>query len=77
MVSQLAGLGLGIASLLRIRRASRLGLELRGRGWALAGILTSGFALLSWIAVCALLLTVKGSLSHSREALTTITPTGH
>ena len=47
--SQLAGLGLGIAGLVRIRRARRRGIHLRGTGWAITGIASSGFALMCWV----------------------------
>ena len=76
VVSQVMGLGLGIASLVRIRRARRCGLNLGGRGWALAGIVSSGFVLLSGIAVLALLCAAGSSLLHSPDALGAIGPGG-
>ena len=76
VISQVAGLGLGIASLIRIRRAERCGVHLRGRGWALAGIASSGFALLSWIAVVVLFLMVRATFHDVVQALPTVTPIG-
>ena len=73
VLSQVAGLVLGIAGLVRIRRARQRGIRLRGKLWALAGIFSSGFALLSWIAVLAMLIAVRMSFAHIAGAL----PTGH
>ena len=69
VVSQVVGLVLGVVSLVRIGRARRRGVALRGVGWAWAGIVSSGFVMLSWIAVLGLLLAVKASLLHTVNAL--------
>ena len=58
VLAQVLGLGLGIASLVRIRRARRCGVHLRGRGWAWAGIASSGLLLLCWIVSIAALVAV-------------------
>jgi hypothetical protein len=72
VLCQIAGLGLGIASLVRIRRARRDGSVLRGRGLAWVGIATSALALVSWIAVATMLAAVGNSLSDTTEALQVI-----
>ncbi len=77
VLSQVAGLLLGIASLIRIRRARRCGVRLRGKPWALAGIVSSGFVLLSWIAVLAMLIAARISLLHTAGALRALFPPGH
>ena len=76
VVSQVMGLALGVASLVRIRRARRCGLNLGGRGWALAGIVSSGFVLLSWIAVLGLLCAAGSALAQTADALGGIAPAG-
>jgi hypothetical protein len=76
VLSQVLGLALGIAGLVRIRRARRGGVWLRGTGWAWTGIACSGFLLLSWIAVLAALSLVQSSLSHTTDALHVIAPAG-
>jgi hypothetical protein len=69
IVSQVMGLAFGIASLVRIRRGRRRGVALRGRGWALAGILSSLFVLLCWIVVIAVFATVGSLFSGTDDAL--------
>ncbi|UCG15357.1 MAG: DUF4190 domain-containing protein [Phycisphaerales bacterium] len=69
VVSQVAGLALGITSLVRIRRARRCGVDLRGRGWALAGIFSSGFVLLCWVAVIAAFIVVGSLFARSADTL--------
>ena len=77
VISQVIGLGLGIASLVRIRCARRAGAQLLGKGWALTGILTSGFALLGWVAMIGALMLVSSTLwqaTNSLDALTQMPP---
>ena len=69
VVCQALGLALGIASLVRIRRARRAGIALGGWGWALVGIVASGLTLVSWMAAGAALSAVGGSLSNTDDAL--------
>ncbi len=69
VLSQVAGLGLGVLSLRRIRRARRAGVGLRGTGWAVAGIGLSGFALLGWIATFAVLAWAGGLFAATAAAL--------
>ena len=69
VVCQVLGLGLGIASLVRIRRARRAGIALGGWGWALVGIFSSTLALVSWAAATMMLSKVGSSLSNSTDAL--------
>jgi hypothetical protein len=74
VLSQIAGLALGIASLLRIRRARRAGVPLRGGLWAWMGIGSSGFALLCWLAVFAAFIAIGSSFAHTAGALDHIMP---
>jgi len=50
-ITQLAGLGCGILSLVRIHRARRRGMPVRGIGWAITGIASSSFVLICWLGV--------------------------
>ena len=74
VLSQGAGLALGIASLVRISRARRCGIAVGGRGWALTGIISSAFMLLSWIAVFGFLCAAGASLASTTDALQAISP---
>lgn len=49
VLSQIAGLTLGVLALRRIRRAQQAGLAMAGRGWAITGIVSSGVGLLIWL----------------------------
>ena len=69
IISQVMGLGLGIASIVRIRRARRAGIKLAGKAWALTGIITSGFALFGWIALFAIMAVIGTSMSGSADSL--------
>ena len=69
IISQVMGLGLGIASIVRIRRARRAGIERAGTGWALTGIITSGFALLGWIALFSIMAVIGTSMAGSADSL--------
>lgn len=69
VLSQLLGLTLGIVSLMRLRRAKRAGTPLAGKGWAIAGIATSGFALLGWLGFAAALAGLGSSVLGSSDAL--------
>jgi len=66
--SQIVGLVLGIVSLLRIRRARRAGVAVRGKWWAAAGIASSGFALVLWLGIMATYAAVGSSLTHTSQA---------
>ena len=66
--SQLVGLVLGVISLLRIRRARRAGVVVGGTGWAAAGIVSSGFALLLWLGIMAAYVAVGSSLTYTTNA---------
>jgi hypothetical protein len=77
VVFQVVGLALGVASLVRMRRARRRGLEVPGRGWAWVGIISSGFVLLSWVSVLGMLLAAGSSMAHSVDALNAIAPPGN
>jgi hypothetical protein len=67
--SQLIGLALGVWALFRIRRARRTGLNVRGRGWATAGIAGNGFVLLGWIALFGTFAALKGTLADTTQKL--------
>lgn len=54
-VSQIAGVVLGIIGLVRIRRGRRLGIDRRGTGWAIVGLVSSGFMLLCWLVIVGVL----------------------
>ena len=75
VLSQLVGLTLGVVSLVRLRRAKRNGLDLAGKGWAMAGIVTSGVALIGWIGFVATLTRVGSSLLGSTDALNSLLAT--
>ena len=67
--TQVIGLATGIAGLVRIRRARRRGVALRGTGFAIAGIFSSGAVLLGWVAAAVALSLVGHSLSGSTANL--------
>ena len=69
VISQVLGLWFGAVGLLRIRRARRLGLNPRGSGWAWTGLISSGIALLGWIALPALLANLGQSFTHTTQSL--------
>ncbi len=69
VLSQLIGLSLGIASLVRLRRAERAGVRLAGRGWAITGIVSSGFALIGWIGFALALASLGSSMLDAAGTL--------
>ena len=69
IVSQIIGLVLGLVSLRRIRRARRHGVLLPGTGWAVTGLISSGFTLLGWLGFFALMALLAGTFSHSADSL--------
>ncbi len=69
IISQVIGLGLGVVSLGRIRRAKRQGVELGGMRWAVAGIVSSGFMLLCWIGIFVAMALLTSSFAGSAESL--------
>ena len=69
VVSQVLGIGLGVAGLVRIHRARRAGLPRRGRLWAWLGIGSSTFALLAWIAVLAAFAVIGHAFGQAGNAL--------
>ena len=75
LVTQIAGLGLGFASLARIRRARRGGIHLTGKGWAITGIVSSICGLLGWIGLGLAMTAVSTSLGNSTAALSTVLET--
>ena len=77
IVSQVIGLLLGIISLRRIRRARRQGVLLPGTGWAVTGLVSSGFTLLGWLAFFALMAVLATTFANSTDSLNSLltTPT--
>ncbi len=69
VVSQLAAIVLGFMSLRRIKLASRHGVMVPGRGWAMTGIIGGVVSLAGWIAMAGFLALVGSSLSQSTETL--------
>ena len=67
--SQVLGLILGIWALFRIRRARQASQNVRGRGWATAGIIGNGFTLLGWIALFGMFAALKGTLGDTTQKL--------
>lgn len=72
LITQVAGLGLGFASLSRIRRARRRGVQLGGKGWAITGIVTSICGLLGWISLGLAMTALSASLGNSTDAMSTV-----
>ena len=69
VVSQIIGLACGVIGLCRIRRARRRGVRVDGARWAVAGIISSGLALLGWIGMFAFLYLLRDNLSDSVGSL--------
>jgi len=69
VVSQIAGLVLGIIAVRRIRRARRAGLAVAGMGWAATGIASSVCVLLGWVFVVAVLGVAAYFFSNTATAL--------
>jgi len=62
--SQIAGIALGIAGLVRLRRAKRSGVEKKGLMWAVIGLVSSGLMLLCWLMILGTLLAVGNIFRH-------------
>ncbi len=69
IVSQVAGLTLGIMALIKIGRARSAGVQRGGTRWAVAGIVSSGFTLACWVAFFFAVSFVGSSLSDISEPL--------
>lgn len=69
IISQIIGLFLGLWALVRIRRARRAGREVRGSGWAAAGITGNGLVLLGWIALFGAFAVLKTNLNETTSKL--------
>jgi hypothetical protein len=68
-VTQVIGLICGLVGLARIRRARRCGLPVRGVGWAVTGMISSGFVLLCWVVVFAGFALVSSTFAETTESL--------
>lgn len=69
IVAQVAGLILGYAGLRRISKARSRGENPGGKGWALTGIIASGFVLIGWIASFAILAAVSTTITSTMGQL--------
>ena len=69
VVSQVAGLVLGIIAIRRIRRARREGFAVAGLGWATTGIVSSIFVLLGWLFVVVIFGVVVSIFSDASAVL--------
>jgi hypothetical protein len=69
VVSQIAGIVLGIVALVRIRRARREGIPTGGLGWAATGIVSSSLILICWLVIFAVLGLVMAILMKVGSAL--------
>lgn len=72
VVTQVAGIVLGVIGLRRIRRLERQGGCARGRAWAWVGIGSSGFGLLCWLVVFAGMLAVGWAFRSMADGLPTV-----
>lgn len=69
IVSQVAGVVLGVLGLVRVRRARRRGIAVRGRGWAIAGLISSALVLAGWLAMFGAMSLVGSSIKGSASGL--------
>jgi hypothetical protein len=69
VISQVAGIILGIIALRRIRHARREGFPLKGVGWAVTGIGSSVLMLLCWLFIFAAFGAVIAVFSHTTTGL--------
>jgi len=69
VISQVAGLVLGIIAIRRIRRARRAGFAAAGLGWATTGIVSSIFVLLGWVFVVVIFGVVVSIFSDAAAVL--------
>lgn len=74
VISQVAGIVLGVIALRRIRRVRRLGHPVTGVGWAVTGLVSSIFVLLSWIFVFAVMAAVMYMFRETAAVLDQVTP---
>lgn len=72
IVSQVAGLILGVVALVRIGRARRAGVIVGGRRYAITGMVSSALALAGWIAFGGMMYGVNKTLAHTLRPLTAI-----
>lgn len=76
VISQVAGVALGVVGLVRIRRARRAGLPRRGVGWACAGLVSSGIALAGWAVILVAFVWVRSTISGVTGELNALSPRG-
>ena len=76
VISQVAGVVLGVAGLVRIRRARRAGRPRCGVGWACAGLVSSGIALAGWIVILVAFVWVRSTISGVTGQLSALSPRG-
>ena len=70
VISQVAGVALGVVGLVRIRRARR------GVGWACAGLVSSGIALAGWAVILVAFVWVRSTISGVTGELNALSPRG-
>jgi hypothetical protein len=75
IIGQVLGVVFGVLSLIRIRRSRATGSALGGAPWAVVGLVSSGAAMLGWIALFLAVSTVSSSLGSTSNLLDTLTRT--
>lgn len=75
IVSQVAGLVLGLLALRRIAKARRAGVIVGGRSYAWTGLVSSALALAGWAAFGGLMVGVNRTLAHTLKPLAALRTT--
>jgi hypothetical protein len=76
VISQVAGLVLGTVGMVRLRRARRAGRPLRGLGWAVTGLVSSGATLVGWVALFVAFGILGASLAKTTSSLDSLSKPG-
>lgn len=75
VVTQVIGIVLGVAALLRIRRSRRAGIARGGTRFAITGLVMNGFTLVGWIALGSVFAILGNSLSQTSDSLSQLLST--